>query len=333
MEKKENLPILSINRQYLNNTKIGRIIATKKYPDITDKGISMKVAIKENIVNLVNLNTDPNITLTDSNITQFDMAVMDAVYTIISAGVMVVTPEWICKVLSGNMSQRATPRKVHAVVKSLEKLRSIHIRIDCKEQANVKEKEKKYEELVYQSYLLPLSSVEARLAANGREVRAYTVLEKPALYCYAESLHQLIDVPAELMDTHELFADTDNAILIKRYVIKRVMQMRNEKNRLFSNKISFYWKDKETGEERGLFPELGYVPDNSEEWHKKKNRIIQVVCLTLDMMKEKEIITGYEKYRKSGSKNPTFPVMGVQVFFGDSGEKILLEGKKGANDK
>mgnify|MGYP001859306644 CR=1 FL=1 len=88
---------MSINKQYLNNTKIGRLIATKEYPDITDKGVSMKITITDNIVNLVNLKTDPNITLTDPNITQFDMAVMDAVYTIISAGVMVVTPEHVPK--------------------------------------------------------------------------------------------------------------------------------------------------------------------------------------------------------------------------------------------
>ena len=315
MEEKENLPILSINKQYLNNTKIGRLIATKEYPDITDKGVSMKITITDNIVNLVNLKTDPNITLTDPNITQFDIAVMDAVYTIISAVVMVVTPEWICKVLSGNMSQRATPRKINMIVKSLEKLRSTHIRIDCGEKANAKGKEKKYEKLIYQSYLLPLSSVEARLAANGREVHAYTVLEKPALYCYAESLHQLIDVPAELMDTHALFTDTDDAILIKRYVIKRVMQMRNEKNRLFSNKISFYWKDKETGEERGLFPELGYVPDDTVNWRQKKKSINKVVASTLDLFKEKEIISEYEIYRQGGSKNPTSPTMGYQIFF------------------
>ncbi len=62
------------------------------------------------------ISVDPNITLSQQ-VTQFDMAVIDAAYTIMNSGLMILTAEWIAKVLSGNMDQKVTPQKIGAIMK------------------------------------------------------------------------------------------------------------------------------------------------------------------------------------------------------------------------
>lgn len=314
-DDKAKLPVLNfINRQYMNNTKISRILSTKPIP-IEDVVAELKIPINDKIINLVDVWRDENITLSTNNITQFDMAVMDAAYTIMCAGYMVITAEWIARVLTGNPDQKVTPRKISAIRQSIDKLRSVHIKIDCKDEINARRDTKgKVDKFVYESYLLPLDKIEARYEANGKDIIAYPVLTKPALYRYAEIVHQIVDVPAELLDTHDDFRDTDEAILIKRYVIKRVAQI-IKKNNLKSNKISFLWYDKDVDEERGLFPELGYLPDDSDLWRDKKRKINKIVRLTLQSLKDKEAIINYEPYREDGTKNPASPIMGYKIFY------------------
>jgi hypothetical protein len=311
----EKLPILNFGKQYMNNSKISRIISTKDIL-IGEKIKEIRISMKGSIINLVNLWADPCITLSQQ-VTQFDMAVMDAAYTIMCSGQMILTAEWIAKVLSGNTKQKVTQQKLAAIRKSIDKLRCIHIKIDCKDEMNTrrdtKDKVKKY---VYESYLLPLDKIEAIYQSNGAEIIAYPVLRKPALYTYAELVHQIIDVPAELLDTQEYYSDTDDAILIKRYVIKRVAQIINEKNNLHNNRISYLWY--ESKEAKGLYVELGYIPDDSNDiWRKKtKFMINKIVKGTLLSLKVKEVINDFEEYRASGTKNPASPVMGYQVYIG-----------------
>ena len=132
----------------------------------------------------------------------------------------------------------------------------------------------------------------------------------------------------ELLETQQEFNDTDEAILIKRYVIKRVAQI-VKKNSLNSNKISFLWLDKAEGEQRGLYPELGYkVPEPKDyendadykkaakKWREKtKPMINRVVKGTLETLKKASAITRYEEYREDGTKNPTSPVVGYKIYF------------------
>lgn len=313
-EDKAKLPVLTFHRQYMNNTKISRILSTKPIP-IEEVVSELKIPINDKIINLVDIWRDENITLSTNNITQFDMAIMDAAYTIMCSGYMVITAEWIARVLSGNPDQKITPQKIGAIRRSIDKLRSVHIKIDCKDEINARRDTRgKIEKFIYESYLLPLDKIEARYEANGKEIVAYLVLTKPALYRYAEIFNQIIDVPAELLDTHEEFRDTDEAILIKRYVIKRVAQIVS-KNKLNSNKISFLWYDKDIDEERGLFPELGYVPNDSKAWRDKKQKINKTVKLTLKSLKDKNAIKDFEEYREDGTKNPASPIMGYKIFY------------------
>ena len=126
----ETIPTLSFDKQYMNNSKIGRIISTKPI-EIVEECSELTIPVHGEIINIVDIWKDRNVSLSAYNITQFDMAVMDAAYTIINSGYTIIAPEWILKVMSGNMNARATPKKINAIKDSVDKLRSIHIQIDC----------------------------------------------------------------------------------------------------------------------------------------------------------------------------------------------------------
>lgn len=326
MEDSERLPALSfVTKQYMNNTKLGRILGTKQI-DITEDEFDLNIT--EKVVNLVNIWSDDNITLTNTNISPFDMAVLDATYTIMQQGPMLITPEWIVRVMSGNNSKSAiTQKKVNNVIESITKLQYIRIKIDCTEEYNayqIRKGNKPVDHWGYESYLLPVGKIEARYDANGKRVVAYKLLEVPALYKYAEMNQQIVDVSADLLETQSEFSDTEEAVLIKRYVIKRVAQI-VKPNHLNNNKISFLWYDKKENEERGLFPELGYKPDNTAAWRKKKQRINKIVSGTLKSLKEKKAITDYKEFRENGTTNPNAPIIGYQIFY--DRKKTVLSSK------
>ncbi len=315
MQNSERLPVLNFNRQYMNNTKLSRILSTKQI-DITEDEFNLNIT--EKVVNLVNIWQDDHITLTNTNISPFDMAVLDATYTIMQQGPMLITPEWIVRVMSGNMNANyITQKKVQAVMDSINKLQFVRIKIDCTEEYNayqLKKRQKPAKWWGYESYLLPVGKVEARFDANGKKVVAYKILEKPALYRYAEMNKQIVDVPAYLLETQGQFSDTEEAVLIKRYVIKRVAQI-VKRNSLSNNKVSFLWFDRKEDEERGLFPELGYIPDNTPAWRKKKAKINEIVKGTLKTLQEGNAITKFEEYREDGTKNPASPIAGYKIYY------------------
>ena len=303
------LQTLDIGKMYMNNTKVARIISTKNI-SVSPEIKPYEITEKNDALTIVNLWNDPHITLSQS-INQFDMAVMDAVYTIITNGHLIFTAEQLARVLSGDMSQNATDAKIRKIKNSINKLRYIHIKIDASDEFNTK-KNKEKEQFVFEGYLLPIESLEIKYSANGKKAVAYEVLTVPALYRYAEILNQIISIPLDLFNTKEYFNDTDEKILIKRYVLKRIFQMKAH-NRMYSDKISFQWQGK-SGEMKGLYAELGYTPNNSNKWRQTtKPMIKKVVENTLRSLKDKGIISSYTEYREDGTRNPASPIAGYEI--------------------
>lgn len=309
------------DKQYMNNTKVFRVIGTKDI-DINERSDESKfeVAIKDNVFNLVDLWSDPCITFTQK-VDQFDMVVMDAVYTITMSGAKTITLEGIAKVLSGNDKKRPTKKQLDRIRESVEKLRYIHVYIDFSSEMSSRKKCNNPDGITilgYDSCLLPLDKIDAKYSSNGKDLTAYPIRDVSALYRYAEAVGQIIDVPKKLLETQDYFSDTNEAILIKRYVIKRVAQIMNNKNNLGSSKISYLWYES-NGEARGLFAELGYKPDNTESWKNTKKKIHKIVKDTLEYLKEIGVIVDFKIYRKGDSNNPADPIMGFKIKYNDTG--------------
>lgn len=279
--------------EYLNISKVAKYISTKQGLINTNEEISLQLTTipKKNIFVTVNLFADENLSISNPNITLYDAAVMDAIYTLYVSGSEVFTPEMIVRTMSGNLTQDVTPQKAGAITKSLNKLTMVRITIDCTEELIARKVLKKGQKAHLKSYLMPLRELEVKLG-NQKIAKGYQLIEEPVLYTYAEKVGQIINVPRSLLETKGELSDTDEVIIIKRQLIKRIEAMKNSKNHIVSRKISYEWYDKNTNTFKGFFIELGYKKNDYSNWRKKKSNLHHII---------KTLLTNYakEKYIKS----------------------------------
>ncbi len=296
MDKFVKLPKLTIINQYMNNTRVARMIFSPQNKN--DKSCQLMIEVENQILSTVDLWINDNVSLSEP-LSPLDLAVLDAVYTIMKAGQMIMTIEWILLVLTGNANIRLTPKRQKLIEDSLKKMNGIVVRITL---SNSSRMAKHLKQLTYEGYLLPTDKIRGVYASNGKSVEVYRVLREPILYTFAEDYNrELICIPAQVfgLSSSQAKNETINAILIKRYVLKRVYQIKHN-NKLNSNKISLEWRHgKKVG---GLYHDLGYEPDGSEMWRKKtKPMITRIVRATLDFLKENNVIADYQPYFLDGT--------------------------------
>ena len=188
---------IKVKKECMNNCKVANMLTV-------NKGLAEKQMIRvstlpsRKIVTLVNLCHDKNIQLSCNDISPYDMAVMDAFYTLYKSGYQTFSLQTVIRVMSGNMDQDITAQKIARLKESVEKLRLILITIDCTNELRARKLIEKNETAKYRSYFLPVSSVEIQ-SGNQTVVEGYRLLELPALYAYAERIKQMISVPIELL--------------------------------------------------------------------------------------------------------------------------------------
>ena len=311
---------LRLDRQFLNNTKLARLLSTRNIK-ITDD--CFKLQITDDINNVISIWNDSDTVFPDeAHITPIDICVMDAIYTLHVYGFDVFTLDMIIQGLSGNKNIQCTNGKTKVVRDSLEKLHALRINIDCTaEYGRFHKGSSSDADIIIESNLLPLTTITAIYESNGKKADAYRLTDIPALYKYAKLNHQIIAVPAILLDTADMYRETSETIIIKRYVIKRVAQIVHS-NKLSNNKISFEWFDHTKNECRGFFRELGYSPKNTAAWRKKKKKIVDIIVGTLNVLKMHGAITGFALYRDRCSTNPAVPYAGVEIMY-DRKQSIL----------
>lgn len=229
-----NIGSQSVNKEYMNICKVAKVISTNL--GLFEDKIEFQVVTipRKNICTNVNLKADKNIILSNPNITQYDLAVMDASYTLYVCGKMAFTPEMIVRTMSGNMKQTVSPQMIGAVTKSINKLKFIRIKIEYTDEMIARRKLKKGERASIESNLMPLRELDVRLR-NQKIVHGYQFSECPVLYKYAADINQIISVPTRLFETNAFLSDTDEVIVIKRYLIRRIEAMRSKKNKITSS--------------------------------------------------------------------------------------------------
>lgn len=301
-------------KEYLNNSKVANYISTQN--DLFSSTMQLTTMPKKNIFVTVDLTADENLALSNPNITQYDMAVMDAVYTMLVNGAVAFTPEMVVRIMSGNFDQDVKPQKSGAVTRSLHKLSLIRISIDCTNELRARKKIEKDQTAKLTSYLMPLREIEIQSANHQTVMRGYQLIEKPVLYTYAESIKQIIDIPTKLLEITDPsgsghLSDTDDVIIIKRALIRRIELMKNDKNHMDNNTISYERYDPMTGTKKGFFSMLGFDErnyKNPKQWTKKRNSLHKIITTILDDFRNEKYITGYETVKEGKQK-----VTGVKI--------------------
>lgn len=295
-------------KEYLNNSKIANYISSNN--NLLDKTLQLTTIPKKNIFVTVDLTTDENLSVTNQNITQYDMAVMDSVYTLLVNGTSSFTPEMIVRIMSGNFEQDVTPQKAGSVTKSLNKLSLIRISIDCTDELRMRKQISNNKTAQLTSYLMPIREITIRSANHQTEMKGFQLIEKPVLYTYAENIKQIMSVPTALLETKNKISNTDDVIIIKRALIKRIEIMKSNKNLINSNIINYERYDSKTGDTKGFFQTLGFNKNNYSNWKKKKSRLHNTITSILDIFIQDNYILGYTVITEGKQK-----INGIQIIF------------------
>ena len=96
---------IKVKKECMNNCKVANMLTV-------NKGLAEKQMIRvstlpsRKVVTLVNLCQDKNIQLSCNDISPYDMAVMDAFYTLYKSGYQTFSLQTVIRVMSGNMELR-----------------------------------------------------------------------------------------------------------------------------------------------------------------------------------------------------------------------------------
>lgn len=305
MKKKDIIPKAKLPKtdtEYFNLSPIIHHISTTGGIVDASSPTELVTMPSKNAVVTVDLKQDSEVALSNKNISYFDRAVMDSVYTLYANDCICFTPEMIVRVMSGNPSLNVRPQKVGAVTKSLNKLATIRITIDCTEEFKARGLSlRKGETGLLTSYLMPLKEIKLKSVNGEIMMNGFHLIEQPVLYSYAERTGKIATVPTKLLNAPDI-SDTDDNIIVKRYCIQKIEELKRAKNKHGLNEILYY----DTEIEQGALNDLWYN-NNFSNIRDKKAKLHKTILIILDTFKIEKYITDYEIITEGSS------IIGVRI--------------------
>ena len=290
-------------REYFNTSKLVSTLTTTTGLIKDDTSLKLKTLPKRNIFTTIDFKNDPHLSLTNPNVTAYDMDLIDAAVTLMINGYWTFTKEMLVRVKDANFdpNKKISAQKLGAATKSLEKTRYIGLRINCQEELLARHVISKADIArnpdigVFEGYLMPIETLPVRSGNKRVILDGIQLLKEPIIYSYSRSIKQIASVPTELLETQAItgMSDTDELVSIKRYLIKRIEGMRNTKNNLLARRIRLEWHDPRTDTDKGLLHDLGYDKTQHVKWRTKKSQINATVTGLLTAFQTAHYIKGY----------------------------------------
>lgn len=308
--------------EYANISKLAQYISTTSGLVDKDEPFKLITMPSKNASVTVALKSDSDIRLSQ-NITQYDAAVMDSVYSLYVNGCQFFSPEMVARMISGNLKGRVSAQKIGSVTRSINKLRHIDITIDMTDEYLKTGRSLDPEVRITQkSYLLPVDEYGAVIPDNGKTTKSkrmtykdadgnedvievvagYQFIKKPVLYTYAEQNGEIEQFPTKLLDAPAI-SDTDENTAIKWYLIRRIGILKKAKNKAILKDIIYY--DRE--EKQGAFSDLWYDEKLYLNWRDKRAKIHRAIVDVLEAYKEESYIKDYNPLLEGKS------VIGVEI--------------------
>ena len=211
-------------------------------------------------------------------INQFETNILSAVFTIFISGNLTFSPKHICEILTGGGRAEKSPNLLAEIEKSIDRLKSIFVRIDATEQA--KKQNYKIQKAISESYLLPLRKEKRIFKGKQQEEIAYEFIGIPAIFNYSQDVKQIVTCPTQLL---QLSNASQELINLRIAVIKRVMNIAT--GSLKSNKILI----------NSILEEAKITTEQSTQ----RKRYIKAIEKSLEEAKYQGYILDFIKLKKS----------------------------------
>lgn len=274
---------------YVPNTKVSNILFDNTYdltkPTLLTVGNTKKKEILVSAQIFLSVNDKQGIYV-PQDITAYDRAVHDGVCSILACNNdMAATPRQIYEAMTGK-STRSQQALTH-IVRSLNKMGNTTIKLDYSQQALAKGIS--CSRMIFEGKLLYFATL--KMETNGQIVQGYKFFTMPILYEYALNVGQIITVDKSLLNIPNV-ANTDDSVVLRHYLLRRIQTMKNQRNCVNQNKIKF----------AHMF-EYCQITGTDTQLNRKR----RVVYDTLQAWVDMKYIKGYAEYR-DGRK-----ILGVEI--------------------
>ena len=204
--------------------------------------------------------------------------------------------------MSGDLKAYIKPQKAGAITRSLRKLAFIRITLDCTEEYKARGiKIRAGGSALFTDYLLPMSEIQLKAVNGDTYLDGFSVKEVPILYDYAKRIGKIASVPTSLLDIPGV-SDTDDGILVKRYLIQRIEELKRARNKSELKEIIYY--DSET--KQGALSDLWY-DEEFKNVRDKKAKLHKLVIKALESFISEKYIREYRVITEGKS------VIGVEI--------------------
>lgn len=202
--------------------KPGMINAGTQIIDVSGRNKTSKIKVEVDF-------QQTNLTL-PANYTPYDREVFNSVCTLLEAGNTFIWAEQVYRTMTGKKnSEFVSSQAVAAVTKSLLKQMMTVVTIDYSEQA--KHYPAMAAEGVEKAHLFGnmLYMKGVTFSVHGQQRTGFQILSTPPVYEYAKRLGQIVSIPLQVLDTKSAIRNTDEIIVIKSYLVRRIEQMKKSK--------------------------------------------------------------------------------------------------------
>lgn len=226
----------------------------------------------------------------DARFTTYDREIHNAICSLHDEGLVIFSPQQVYRTMNHlHEGETVSPQSVSAVTRSIDKMRSMEVKVDYSEETKEKHKalppEKLKDFFIVEGSILSADKI--RASAGGHNVTAYRMHSKPIIYEYAQLYKQVITVPSILLDTKDIIRNTPEVTVIRGYLIRRIEEMKNQKNRMHSKSILF----------KTLFEEIGLKDPSPKKTKKVRDQIELLLCHFTD----DKYIQGFDFYKSGRS--------------------------------
>lgn len=288
------------------NTKVANLLFDGK-TDLTEQtGVRVgKIGKKDALVN-VQAYVAIDGGMMPAGFSPYDREVLNGICSIYASGQNIMTTQTIYEAFTGR--RNPSPQAKARVTRSINKMRTTLLSLDWTEHAKMNGLSLEAGDYIKTSEtILLMQNIEAKI--NGTETNAFFLLKAPILYSYAKAVGQLLTIDKSLLQIDSL-NNTDDSIVIKNYILRRIAAMKNPKNRVASHSILF----------ESLFSDCG-ITGTKSEMLRKRNTVITI----LTELQTKQFITGFT-VEKQGNR-----YKGVKIDFIPDAPQIEPPKKPGKN--
>lgn len=248
--------------------------------------VSLDISSPKSPTTAVNVDISP----LDANLGGDERGTHDAVCSFSRSGQYVFTARQIATFeLYGDNKKNGRPSKkqVEARERRLDKMSTTRATIDATEHARALGLIGEGETLIIKNYILPLKEV-IYTTANGKEQKAYMLIDKPPYLDYAERTKELGQIPAEALAIPNISMTAENK-RIRDYLLRAITSTANPKSKDWGENLTF-----DTIFERAEID----LPEDYNQRKKKRSEHIKNIKMMLTYWKEKGYINSFTIEKK-----------------------------------